>query len=161
LELHTPVHCEYYLKSRIRFNIDHRSYADFLPINTSQTYDNTQKAFNVSRILTNNQFDLKKYTSYSPLFLAPTFALNYGLSFAALMAAVVHVALFHGKEIWYRWKAARNQEPDIHMKLMEKYVEAPDWWYLALFVVSVALGLATALGFPSQLACKSLPIPKL
>lgn len=128
------------------------SYSDYLPINTSQTFDNTQSAYNVSRILGDNfTFDLKKYKEYSPLFLAPTFALNYALSFAALTAAIVHVALFHGKEVWYRLKAAKNQEPDVHMRLMKKYVEAPDWWYAALFVVSVALGLATSLGFPSQL----------
>lgn len=114
-----------------------------------------QKAYNVSKILTpDHSFDLAKYKAYSPLFLAPTFALNYGLSFAALMAAVVHTALFNGKEIWYRFRAARQQEPDIHMKLMSKYTDAPDWWYGVLFVIAVALGLATTLGFPSQLPCK-------
>lgn len=89
------------------------------------------------------------------MFLAPTFALNYGLSFAALMAAIVHTAMFHGKEIWYRFRAARNQEPDVHMRLMKKYNEAPDWWYGALFVIAMALGLATVLGFDSQLPCES------
>jgi hypothetical protein len=88
------------------------------------------------------------------MFLAPTFALNYALSFAALISVIIHSILFNGKEIWYRMKAARNQEPDIHMKLMAKYKEAPDWWYGALFLVSIALGLATVLGYPSQLPCK-------
>lgn len=88
------------------------------------------------------------------MFLAPTFAMNYALSFAALTAAIVHTVLFNGKEIWYRYKASRNQEPDIHMKLMAKYKEAPEWWYGALFVLSLALGLATTLGFDSQLPCK-------
>lgn len=91
------------------------------------------------------------------MFLAPTFALNYALSFAALTAAFVHVAVFHGREVWYRLKAARKQEPDIHMRLMAKYKEAPDWWYGVLFVISTAFGLATALGYPSQLPCKILP----
>jgi hypothetical protein len=87
------------------------------------------------------------------MFLAPTFAVNYGLSFAALTAAIVHTVLFNGKEVWYRWKAARKQEPDIHMKLMAKYDEAPDWWYGVLFVISVALGLACTLGYHTQLPC--------
>lgn len=127
-------------------------YSEYLPINTSQTYDNTQSSYNVSRILGDGfSFDLQKYKDYSPLFLSPAFALNYGLSFAALIAALVHCGLFHGKEIWYRFKAARSQEPDVHMRLMKKYQEAPEWWYLALFVISVALGLATALGFDSQM----------
>ncbi|KAJ4415989.1 hypothetical protein N0V82_007015 [Gnomoniopsis sp. IMI 355080] len=127
-------------------------YSEYLPINTSQTYDNTQNSYNVSRILGDGfSFDLQKYKSYSPLFLSPAFALNYGLSFAALIAALVHCGLFHGKEIWYRLKSAKNQEPDIHMRLMAKYQDAPEWWYLALFVISLALGLATALGYDSQL----------
>ena len=127
-------------------------YSEYLPLVTSQTYDNTQNNYNVSRILGDNfSFDLSKYKAYSPLFLPPTFALNYGLSFAALTASLVHVGLYHGKEIWYRYKTARNQEPDIHLKLMQKYPEAPDWWYIGLFLASVALGLGTALGFDSQL----------
>ncbi|KAF2175242.1 OPT family small oligopeptide transporter [Zopfia rhizophila CBS 207.26] len=126
-------------------------YSDYLPINTSATFDNTQNVYNVSRILgPNYTFDLTKYKSYSPMFLAPTFALNYGLSFAALTAAIVHTIVFHWKEIWYRFKAARNQEPDIHMKLIAKYAPCPDWWYGILFVTSVTFGLATVLAFPSQ-----------
>lgn len=87
------------------------------------------------------------------MFLAPTFALNYGLSFAALTAVIVHVILFHRKEIWHRFKAARDQEPDIHLILMKKYSEVPEWWYAALFLVSVAFGLAGILGYDSQLPC--------
>jgi hypothetical protein len=92
------------------------------------------------------------------MFLAPTFALNYGLSFAALTAAIVHTVIFHGKEIWYRFRAGRNQEPDIHMKMMAKYKECPDWWYGVLLVISVALGLASVLGYESQIPCGSTRI---
>lgn len=127
-------------------------YSEYLPVVTAQTYDNTQKHYDVRRILGPNfTFDLKKYQEYSPLFLAPAFALNYGLSFAALTAALVHTMLFHGKEIWYRFKTARNQEPDVHLKMMKKYNDAPDWWYAILLAVSMALGLATCLGYASQL----------
>lgn len=103
-------------------------YTDYLPINTSTTFDNTQSQYNVTKIMTPDfSFDVAKYKKYSPLFLAPTFALNYGLSFAALTASIVHTMIFHGKEVWYRFKASRNQEPDVHMRLMKMYKEAPDW----------------------------------
>jgi OPT family small oligopeptide transporter len=85
------------------------------------------------------------------MFLAPTLALNYGLSFAALTAVIVHIILFHRKEIWYRFRAARQQEPDIHMKLVSKYEPCPDWWYGILLVIAVAFGLATVLAYDSQL----------
>ncbi|KAI1077261.1 OPT family small oligopeptide transporter [Whalleya microplaca] len=127
-------------------------YSDYLPLVTSQTYDNTQNAYSVSQILGDSfTFDLEKYKAYSPLFLSPALALNYGLSFAALTAALVHAGLFHGKEIWYRFKSAREQEPDIHLKMMKKYPDVPEWWYTALFISSVALGLGSTLGYDSQL----------
>jgi hypothetical protein len=88
------------------------------------------------------------------MFLAPTFALNYGLGFAALIASITHVALYHRHDIWRQLKRAKNENPDIHVKLMAKYAECPDWWYAALFVASMALGLATCLGYDSQLPCE-------
>jgi hypothetical protein len=130
-------------------------YSAYLPINTSSTYDNTQNSYNVTRILGSGfSFDEKKYKAYSPMFLAPTFALNYGLSFASLTASIVHVVLFHRKELWHRFKASRDQEADIHLTLMKKYPEAPDWWYAALFLGSIALGLAGILAYDTQLPCK-------
>ena len=127
-------------------------YGKYLPMVTSQTYDNTQQYYDVQKILGSGfRFDEAKYKAYSPLFLPPALALNYGLSFAALTAAVVHVGMYHGREVWYRFRTARDQEPDVHMKMMRKYVEAPEWWYTALFLVATALGLGTTLGFDSQL----------
>ncbi|KAJ5965293.1 hypothetical protein N7481_012007 [Penicillium waksmanii] len=127
-------------------------YSAYLPINTSSTFDNTQQSYNVTKILGESfSFDEQKYKAYSPMFLAPTFALNYGLSFAALTAAVVHIILFHRKEIWHRFTTAREQEPDIHLILMKKYQEVPEWWYAALGAVSIALGLAGILAYDSQL----------
>ena len=127
-------------------------YTAYLPINTSTTFDNTQAEYDVTKIINSDiTFNSKKYHNYSPLFLAPAFALNYGLSFAALLASIVHTIVYHRSELWYRFRMARNQEPDVHMKMMKKYREAPDWWYLVLFILSVCFGLATILGYPSQL----------
>jgi len=125
-------------------------YSDYLPTNTSSTFDNTQNSYNVSKILTTEfSFGLTKYKNHSPMFLVPTFALDYGLSFTELTAAIVHAIIFNGKEVWYRFKAARTQEPNIHMKKMTKCKEVSDSWYGVLFVVSIALGLAATLGFNS------------
>lgn len=118
-------------------------YADYLPMVTLQTYDNTQNYYNVSRILGDGlAFDEQKYKEYSPVFLSPALALNYGLSLASLAAALVHTGLYHGKDLWHRLRAARNQEPDVHMRLMARYDDAPDWWYAAMLAVSASLGLA-------------------
>jgi xanthine/uracil/vitamin C permease (AzgA family) len=106
-------------------------YSDYFPVQSSSSYDNTGSVYNVSRILNDQyQFDEAKYFAYSPLFLPTQFAIAYGLAFAAISAVIVHVSLYHGKEIWAQFKMARHQEDDVHMRLMKKYRDAEDWWYL-------------------------------
>jgi hypothetical protein len=38
-----------------------------------------------------------------------------------MTSLLVHTALYNGKEIWLRAKLAREQEDDVHMRLMKKY----------------------------------------
>jgi hypothetical protein len=111
-------------------------FSPFLPMSDSSTYDNTGSRYNVSRILSAD-FTLNEdaYHSYSPLFLSTTFAMSYGLSFAAISSLIVYTYLHHGHTIWKQYKNSTNEKPDIHMKLMRKYKEAPTWWYMSLFAI--------------------------
>lgn len=101
----------------------------------SSIYDNTGASYNTTRVLTSD-FTLNQaaYESYSPLFLSTTFAISYGLSFAAIASLIVYTYLHHGSMIWSQWRNAKVEKDDIHMKLMRKYPEAPTWWYMSLFV---------------------------
>ena len=68
--------------------------------------------------------------------------MSYGLSFAAISSLIVHTYLHNGKRIWQQYRNSTKEKPDIHMKLMRKYKEAPTWWYMGLFaVVSLMLFL--------------------
>jgi OPT family small oligopeptide transporter len=139
-------------------------YADYLPISHSHAYDNTGKVYKVANILTNFQFDEKKYFEYSPLYLPTQFALSYGLAFAAISAVIIHVALYHGKSIWAQLKLARAQEDDVHMRLMKKYRDAEDWWYMALFAIMIAMSFAVVCAWPTEfpwwayIVCMLIPI---
>jgi OPT family small oligopeptide transporter len=127
-------------------------YSAYLPINTSTLFDNTQSPYVVRNILGSNfTFDLEKYKAYSPLFLAPTFALNYGLSFAALTASVVHTILHRGKILVQQFRLASSQTEDVHFNMIKKYRPAPDWWYLALLAIVLAMGLGVVEGYDTQL----------
>lgn len=64
-----------------------------------------------------------------------TFAMAYGLSFAAISSLIVYTFLHNRKQIYRQYKNSTTEKPDIHMKLMRKYKEAPTWWYMSLFAV--------------------------
>ncbi|KAG0055591.1 hypothetical protein BGZ83_008025 [Gryganskiella cystojenkinii] len=99
--------------------------------------------YNKSMILTGNVLSEDKYQAYGPVRMDSFFALTYGVGFAGLTATLVHVILYHGKEMVARWKSARAENEDIHSRLMRVYPEVPDWWYMVLFVVMLALSLVT------------------
>lgn len=140
-------------------------YADYFPVQSGNSFDNTGHIYDVGRILDERgHLNETAYKEYSPLFLSTQFALSYGVAFAAVSAVLVHVILYHGSEIWTQFKLARNQEDDVHMRLMKKYRDAEDWWYAALLVIMVAISFGVICGwdtgFPpwALILCLILPI---
>lgn len=127
-------------------------YAKYMPLMSTTTFDNRQKLYNVSRVLNSKlEFDETGYKAYSPLFVPFSYLLLYALNFAAVIAIFTHCYLYHGKDIWQKLKNQRAGGEDIHKRLMNNFKEAPDWWYLALFVVSLALSFVAVLCFETQL----------
>lgn len=125
----------------------------YLPISANGNFDHFGSSYNTSRILNPDfTFNQTKYEDYSPLMLGPAFALTYGMSFAALASTVVHVGLFYGKDIWARARSATHEEADVHLKMMRKYREAPEWWFAAVFLISFAFGMIASQVFETHLA---------
>ncbi|ETS05610.1 small oligopeptide transporter [Trichoderma reesei RUT C-30] len=142
----------FYLGLSILLQYSGTWYGSFLPINDASIYDNTGARYNITRIVNSDMtFNEEAYKSYSPLFISTTFAISYGLSFAAISSLVVYTYLHHGKYIWRQYMNSTTEKPDIHMKLMRKYKEAPTWWYLSLFAIMLALGFYTVLAYPTNL----------
>lgn len=128
-------------------------YAEYLPISDSNSYDNTGAVYNVSRILTPEfTFDPVKYKEYSPLFLSTTFALCYGLSFAGIIAVIVHTGLFHGSDIWSRFRSAGVESEDVHGRLMSRFKTVPMWWYGAITLIMIGMALGVTQGYPTHLS---------
>ncbi|KAH8888862.1 OPT family small oligopeptide transporter [Thozetella sp. PMI_491] len=127
-------------------------YYQYLPLAANANFDHFGSSYNTSRILNPDiTFNEEAYKEYSPLYLGAAFSLSYGLGFAALISTLVHVGLFYGRDIIDRIRDAQNEEADIHLKLMRKYKEAPQWWFLAVFVISFGFGLAAALAWDTHL----------
>ncbi|KAF8452254.1 OPT oligopeptide transporter [Boletus edulis BED1] len=126
-------------------------YAVYMPMSSRISYDNTGVSYNVTQILTsNNELNLTAYQNYSPLFLSTTFALAYGLSFASITATIVHALLFFRKQIWTQARRALHEQPDIHSRLMSKYRQVPEWWYMCVFVVMFVFGIIAIEVWPTE-----------
>ncbi|KAG0025207.1 hypothetical protein BGZ81_007330, partial [Podila clonocystis] len=114
------------------------------PILTSKLFTTEGYYYDTLSILTpSKNLDEGMYNAYGPLRIATFFAISYGVGFAGLTAIMTHTFLYHRKQIWAQWKEARGSSQDIHYKLMQAYKEVPEWWYLSLFAVMVALAITT------------------
>lgn len=127
-------------------------YGHYMPVQSAQAYDNRGRVYNVSAILDDKSvFDEAKYHAYSPLFLPTQYVVAYGLAFASISALVMHVLLYHAPQIRAQFQLARNQEDDSHMRMMKKYRDADDWWYLVLFAVMIAVSFIVVCAWPTGL----------
>ncbi|KAF9111126.1 hypothetical protein BGX27_005361 [Mortierella sp. AM989] len=113
------------------------------PILSAHLFQENGSYYNINRVMTDHVLDEAKYLAYGPVRMDSFFALTYGVGFAGLTATVIHVILYHGKEMIERWKSARAENEDIHSRLMRAYPEVPEWWYAILFVITLALSFVT------------------
>lgn len=56
------------------------------------------------------------------------------------------------REIWLRTRTAlKGNEVDVHTRLMRRYADIPNWWFLILMVLGIIVSIATVEGYKSQL----------
>ncbi|KAJ7547338.1 hypothetical protein O6H91_08G081100 [Diphasiastrum complanatum] len=117
--------------------------AKTFPIFSSALFSDDGQRYNFTRVIDHNfRLDIDAYNNYSRLRGSAFFMFSYGVGFAALTATVSHVMLFHGRDIWQRYKAAlKNDKPDIHTRLMKQYKAVPESWFLGLLVATVVVSI--------------------
>ncbi|KAK9284495.1 hypothetical protein L1049_023668 [Liquidambar formosana] len=115
------------------------------PIFSSNTFDIHGQRYNVSNVIKEESFtfDENGYNSYSQMYMSIFRVYSYGLKFASITAALVHVALHHGKDIWQQFKEAYGDQTsgDVHSRLMKKYEPIPKWWFYAILVSMFSLAI--------------------
>ncbi|KAJ3096779.1 hypothetical protein HDU97_005585 [Phlyctochytrium planicorne] len=95
---------------------------------------------------TNMVLDEEKYAALAPIRITTYFAVEYGAAFMAFTATMVHVWLWYGKDILMRFRTQVMRDldtSDIHARLMDKYPEVPDMWYLFLLIATTFLVIAS------------------
>ncbi|XP_048543125.1 oligopeptide transporter 7-like isoform X1 [Triticum urartu] len=114
--------------------------AQTFPIFSADLFTLTGQKYNISAIVDDHfHFDKEAYERNGPLYLSTLLAITYGVSFASLSATIVHVLLFHGSEILQLSRSTfRGKSVDVHTKLMRRYKQVPEWWFICILLVSIA-----------------------
>ncbi|GMK60094.1 hypothetical protein CspeluHIS016_0903110 [Cutaneotrichosporon spelunceum] len=127
-------------------------YTRFLPISAVQPADRFQNVYDVERVLgSDNKLNITAYAAYSPVYLTASFTMTYMLAFALTTSLIVYTGLVHGPRLWRIMWRISTEPDDIHMKLMRKYREVPDWWYGVIFVLCVTMGIVSVKVFHTGL----------
>ncbi|KAJ0967463.1 hypothetical protein J5N97_024380 [Dioscorea zingiberensis] len=106
------------------------------PIFTSNVYDSTGHQYNITRILDDKTFtiDYAAYDSYDRMHISMFLSLSrYGFAFS--VAGTVE-----------------DKFLDVHGRIMKRnYEPVPQWWFVAILVISLSLSFFTCEGFNGQL----------
>ncbi|CAK9156999.1 unnamed protein product [Ilex paraguariensis] len=123
------------------------------PIFSDDLFTFSGQKYNISAIIDPNfHLDMEAYEHEGRLYLSTFFAMTYGVSFACLTATVVHVLLFHGRELWQQSKSALQEtKMDVHTKLMRKYKQVPEWWFTCLLLTNIAATIFASQYYKDQL----------
>ncbi|KAF9323516.1 hypothetical protein BG006_001385, partial [Podila minutissima] len=123
--------------------------AKMYPIADSRLFTTNGSAFQVHQVQINGTLDEAAYEQLGPVRMSTMLMLSYAFGFAGLAATIVHVPLFHGRELSAMWKATTTMggggRQDVHERLMSAYPEVPDWWYSGLFAVMLLMSLVTCI----------------
>lgn len=123
----------------------------YLPINSSSAFANDGKPYNVSKIIVNNKLDQSLYQQYSAPFYSAGYILTVGANFAFYPVYFLYIMVNQWSTIgeayvnFYkglRYKRGNYESAlDVHSRLMSKYSEVPDWWFLVILLATVILSI--------------------
>lgn len=146
----------------------------YLPIFTNSLYTNTGDSFEVTEILdSGNKLDVKKYQSYSPPYYSAGNLVSYGAFICAYPLMITWSFIVHSKLLFNAFKdwalnlwamrklkswvtmfksdyRALDDYDDPHSNAMKNYKEVPDWWYFAILIGSLVVGIAVVEHYPTN-----------
>ncbi|KAF8841168.1 OPT superfamily oligopeptide transporter [Paxillus ammoniavirescens] len=127
-----------------------QGYSRGLPFMSTALFNGNGSSYDQSAILdANNQLDPQKYAEVGPPYMTTTYSISLLVSYASMGAAFSHVLLWNWRELWealggFNFLKSAQDFDDIHFQKMKVYKEVPQWWYLALFGISLGLAVGMA-----------------
>ncbi|OJT14828.1 Oligopeptide transporter 1 [Trametes pubescens] len=118
-----------------------------IPWMSQALFNDEGGSYNQTAILTpENNVDHSKLATVGLPRYTTTYVISQMCYNFSLGAAIVHVLLWHWPDLKRAFGGMRflksNQDiDDPHFQEMKKYKEVPQWWYMLLFVGSLAIGI--------------------
>lgn len=134
----------------------------YLPPNSSSLFANDGELYNVSRVTHpgESKLDEKLYQKYSPPFLSAGKLVQAGASFVVYPLYFIYVTYDQWPMIrdgfvdlyksLFKRKGAYEGYDDPHTRMMSKYPEAPDWWFLVIFAITIAIAIVCLKVYPME-----------
>ncbi|KAK3347049.1 OPT oligopeptide transporter protein-domain-containing protein [Lasiosphaeria hispida] len=134
------------------------NYTAFLPINSSSAFANDGTPYQVQKVVVNNKLDEQLYQNYSPPFYSAGYILTVGANFAFYPVYFLYIMVNQwttvGQAYVDFYKGLRHGKGnyegamDVHSRLMSKYPEVPDWWFLLILVAAIVVSIVFLNIFP-------------
>ncbi|CAN3373931.1 hypothetical protein DIURU_005565 [Diutina rugosa] len=140
----------------------------YIPINSNGLFDNKGGRYDITRILDDNsRFSPDKYTAYSPPYYSAANLVLYGAYFCLYPFAILYNFINEWSSVrqsfvhigrTLKGSFQRKTEDDHglsnmhdpHCDMMSRYAEVPDWWFVAILVLSTCLAIAGVVFYPVQ-----------
>ncbi|KAI3699359.1 hypothetical protein L2E82_43615 [Cichorium intybus] len=123
------------------------------PIFSDELFTFSGQSYNTSAIVDANfHFDSDGYEQEGQIYLSIFLTMTYAFSFACLSATVVHVIVFHGRELSQLSNSAfQEKKLDVHSRLMRQYKQVPEWWFTCILLTNIVATLFVCEYYKSQL----------
>jgi OPT family small oligopeptide transporter len=130
----------------------------YLPINSSSAFANDGTTYSIQKVVVNNKLDETLYQNYSPPFYSAGYVLTLGANFAFYPVYFLYIMINQWSTVsaayvnFYKGlrygKGNYEGAMDVHSRLMSKYKEVPDWWFLLILAASIVLSIVFLEIFP-------------
>ncbi|CAK9684795.1 OPT family small oligopeptide transporter [Candida parapsilosis] len=140
----------------------------YFPINSNKLYNNKAQIYDVHSILNEkNQFSNEKYQEVGPPYFSAANLVLYGANFCLYPFAILYQLVTEWDSmkasfvsVWvsisdaFRSKHSESSygryADDPHCKMMSQYEDVPDWWFIAILVVSTSFAIAAVVFYPTE-----------
>jgi OPT family small oligopeptide transporter len=133
----------------------------YTPINSNEAFANDGTIYNVTTILDGfGSVNQTAYDAYGPPYFSGANLFGQGAWFAWYPLVMCYVFIRYWsilrkafremyRSVRYRLSIWEGND-DAHSRMMKKYKEVPDWWFLVILIISLALGIAAIQNWPTQ-----------